>query len=65
MENHEEEKMISNEINNNEINLNNKNTTLEKLIIIQNLIKKESALKELCKNKKYNKKFFYSSKIKR
>ena len=59
MENHEEEKMISNEIN-----LNNKNTTLEKLIIIQNLIKKESALKELCKNKKYNKNF-YSSKIKR
>lgn len=52
MENHEEEKMISNEINNIEINLLNKNTTFEELLLIQNLIKKESALKELCKNKK-------------
>ena len=65
MENHEEEKMISNEINNNEINLNNKNTTLEELIIIQNLIKKESALKELCKKRNIIKYFFYSFKIKR
>ena len=52
MENHEEEKMISNETNNIEINLLNKNTTFEELLLIQNLIKKESAIKELCKNKK-------------
>ena len=46
MENKEEDLMISNEINN--IN-NNIYETFEELVIIQNLIKKESALKELCK----------------
>ena len=49
MENKEEDLMISNEINNiNSLN-NIKHETFEELVIIQNLIKKESALKELCK----------------
>ena len=46
MENKEEDLIISNKINN--IN-NSKYETFEELVIIQNLIKKESALKELCK----------------
>ena len=46
MENIEEEIMSFNKTNIIEFN---KKTTLEELIIIQNLIKKESALKELCK----------------
>ena len=46
MENQEEEKMISNKIN--DIDLN-KYSSYEELLFIQNLIKKESALKELCK----------------
>ena len=47
--NKEEDLMISNEINNiNSLN-NIKYETFEELVIIQNLIKKESALKELCK----------------
>ena len=49
MENIEEEILISNETNNIEFNKNT--NTFEELIIIQNLIKKESALKELCKYK--------------
>ena len=50
MENKEEEILISNKINNIEFNKNT-SSTFEELIIIQNLIKKESALKELCKYK--------------
>ena len=46
MENKEEEVMISNNVNNIEFE---KINTFEELSIIQNLIKKESALKELCK----------------
>ena len=46
MENKEEEVMISNKVNNIEFE---KINTFEELSIIQNLIKKESALKELCK----------------
>ena len=46
MENKEEEIMISNKINDIEFE---KNNTFEELSIIQNFIKKESALKELCK----------------
>jgi hypothetical protein len=48
MENQEEEIMISNKINNID-STNNKNNSYEELLFIQNLIKKESALKELCK----------------
>ena len=48
MENQEEEIMISNKINNIDFT-NNKNSSYEKLLFIQNLIKKEYALKELCK----------------
>ena len=51
MENKEEDLMISNKINN--IINNIKYETFEELVIIQNLIKKESALKELCKCKIY------------
>ena len=50
MENYEEEIMLSNKINSFEPQLFGKNTTFEELFFIQNLIKKESALKELCKN---------------
>jgi hypothetical protein len=50
MENKEEKKMISNKINNIDF-INNKNSSYEELLFIQNLIKKESALKELCKTK--------------
>ncbi len=50
MENYEEKLMLSNKINSFEIHLISKNTTFEELFFIQNLIKKESALKELCKN---------------
>ena len=50
MENKEEEILISNKINNIEFNKNT-SSTFEELIIIQNLIKKESSLKELCKYK--------------
>ena len=46
MENIEEEKIRFSKINN---IVFNKKSTFEELIIIQNLIKKESALKELCK----------------
>ena len=46
MENIEEKIMNSNQINNIFVK---KNSTFEELLIIQNLIKKESALKELCK----------------
>lgn len=51
MENKEEEIMTSNTINNIEFTKNIKKSTFEELIFIQNLIKKESALKELCKIK--------------
>ena len=51
MENIEEEKISFNKINN---IVFNKKSTFEELIIIQNLIKKESALKELCKLNKSN-----------
>ena len=68
MENQEEKKMISNKINNIDFT-NNKNSSYEELLFIQNLIKKESALKELCKtisililNKMI---LFFSSEIKR
>ena len=46
MENIEEKIMNSNQINNIFVK---KKSTFEELLIIQNLIKKESALKELCK----------------
>ena len=48
MENQEEEIMNSNKINNIDFT-KNKNSSYEELLFIQNLIKKESALKELCK----------------
>ena len=47
MENREEEIMISNNINN--IEKCKRNGAFEELVLIQNLVKKESALKELCK----------------
>ena len=50
MENKEEELMISNTINN--IENSSRNNAFEELVLIQNLVKKESALKELCKYKK-------------
>jgi hypothetical protein len=66
MENKEEELMVSNKINNIEFG---KNSTFEELLLIQNLIKKESALKELCKKyiiiKFMIKYYIYSFKIKR
>ena len=48
MENLEEEIMNFNQINNIDLN-NNESSSYEELLFIQNLIKKESALKELCK----------------
>jgi hypothetical protein len=50
MENQEEEIMISNKINNIDFT-SKKKSSYEELLFIQNLIKKESALKELCKTK--------------